>query len=62
MALFFECKHSCVRIVLDSADIVRDRDLWPIETIAYQLVWITFLFADQQEAVIRSVSGSARHR
>jgi hypothetical protein len=32
MALFFECKHSCVRIVLDSADIVRDGDLATVMT------------------------------
>jgi hypothetical protein len=27
MALHFECTHSCVRIGLDTADIVRDRDV-----------------------------------
>jgi len=27
MALFLECMPSCAQIVLDTADIVRDRDL-----------------------------------
>jgi hypothetical protein len=29
MALHFECTHSCARIGLDTADIVRDRDFSP---------------------------------
>ena len=38
MALFSECMQSCARKVLDTADIVRDRDitptdwLWPANT------------------------------
>ena len=29
MALFYKCMPSCAREVLDSADIVRDRDVTP---------------------------------
>ncbi len=41
MALVLECTVQCVPIVIDNADIVRDGDLSPVETIAYQLAWIT---------------------
>jgi len=37
MALFNECMQSCALIVLDTADIVRDGDLTPVDEIAYQL-------------------------
>jgi hypothetical protein len=37
MALFSECMQECARKMLDSADIVRDRDLSSIETIARYL-------------------------
>jgi len=33
MALFFECMQSCAQIVLDSADIVRDRDVTPTQSV-----------------------------
>ena len=33
MALFNECMQSCAHIVLDTADIVRDGDFSPLETI-----------------------------
>jgi hypothetical protein len=31
MALLFECMQSCARIVLDTADIVRDADITPVD-------------------------------
>ena len=37
MALFNECMPQCAQKVFDIADIVRDRDLSPIETMAYEL-------------------------
>jgi hypothetical protein len=36
MALFFECMPQCAQKVFDTADIVRDRDFAPVETIAYR--------------------------
>jgi len=33
MALFIECMPSCAQIVLDTADIVRDRDLSTVTAI-----------------------------
>jgi len=33
MALFNECMQSCAHIVLDTADIVRDGDLSPIDAL-----------------------------
>jgi len=41
MALFFECMQSCAQIVLDSADIVRDRDVTTI--IRYSVLGIGLL-------------------
>ncbi len=35
MALLHECREKCTYIVLDIADIVRDGDLTPIDTIPY---------------------------
>jgi hypothetical protein len=34
MALFHECMQSCVHILLDTADIVRDGDLSPVGVLA----------------------------
>jgi len=41
MALFFECMQSCAQIVLDSGDIVRDRDVTTI--IRYSVLGIGLL-------------------
>jgi hypothetical protein len=43
MALFYECIQKCARKVLDTADIVRDRDFPPIDI-------NRFRFAEQDEA------------
>lgn len=41
MALFYECIQKCVRKLLDTADIVKDRDFSTIdETRLVWLVWI----------------------
>ncbi len=33
MALFSECMQSCAQRVLDTADIVRDRDISPVKVL-----------------------------
>jgi hypothetical protein len=42
MALFNECMQWCAPKVLDTADIVRDGDLSPVETIAGSLNYFRF--------------------
>jgi hypothetical protein len=43
MALFFECMRSCAQIVLDTADIVRDRDFSPIISRMGSIFNLTYL-------------------
>ncbi len=52
MALFFECMPSCAQTVLDSADIVRDRDFTSTTSLA------TFRVADHSGLKSGSPQGS----
>ncbi len=52
MALFNECMQECARKGLDTADIVRDGDLTPIDETAYQVeASNNFRFADHPGAI-----------
>ena len=59
MALFYECMQSCAYIVLDFADIVRDRDFSPISDNETRLSKARRLWAESR---IGCVATSRGHR